>query len=100
MAHHRVARLRDIPAGSRRLVCVRGVEILVFNVDGSIYATGRYCPHEEVELDRATLDGCSLTCWEHGYELLVDTGVCATDPTLRLPTFPVLVDQGEVYVEL
>ena len=100
MAHHLVARLRDIPPGSRRLLSVRGVEILVFNVAGSIYATGAYCPHEEVALDRATLDGCSLTCWEHGYELLVDTGECVTDPTLRLPTFPVIVHCGDVYVDL
>ena len=96
----KVARRAQLPPGERLLVEVGGVEVLLFNVDGTIYATGNYCPHEEIELDRATRDGLVLTCWEHGYELCIDTGECLTDPSLRLPTFPVEIEGDDIFVEL
>ncbi len=100
MALFKAARLREIPPGNRLLVDIHGIETLLFNIDGEIYATGNYCPHEEIELDRASLNGHILICWEHGYELRVDTGECLTDCSLKLPTFPVIVKEGYVYVEL
>ena len=95
-----VAHTDEVPVGERRLVIVAGIEILLFNVNGTIYATGNYCPHEEVELFGATLDDRVLTCWEHGYEMRIDTGRCLTDPELRLPTFPVTIVGEDVYVDL
>ena len=94
------ARLRDIPPGGRLLVEIHGVEALLLNIDGKIFATGNYCPHEEVEMDRSSLCGRLLTCWEHGYEFRVDSGECLTDSSLRLPVFRVEVKGGRVYVEL
>jgi len=92
--------MQQIPPGDRHMADVGGVQILLFNVEGVIYATGNYCPHEEVELARATLDDKILTCWEHGYEMRIDTGRCLTDPELRLPTFPVTIVGEDVYVDL
>jgi nitrite reductase/ring-hydroxylating ferredoxin subunit len=97
---YRVAQRKDIPPGTRLRIEVKGVEVLVFNVGGKFFATGNYCPHEEVELDRATLEGLTLTCWEHGYEMRIDTGACITDPALSLPTFRVTVSGEHVYVEV
>jgi nitrite reductase/ring-hydroxylating ferredoxin subunit len=100
MPRVRVARTDDVPVGERRLVIVAGIEILLFNVNGTIYATGNCCPHEEVELLGATLDDRVLTCWEHGYEMLIDTGECLTDRSLCLPTFQVTILGDDVLVDL
>ncbi|MBM3216210.1 Rieske 2Fe-2S domain-containing protein [Candidatus Poribacteria bacterium] len=100
MRRFRAASLSALRRKGRLRVNVRGVDILLFEIDGIVYATSSVCPHEEVELDRATLDGTILTCWEHGYELCVRTGECFTDPTLTLPTFIVVVEGDDVLVEL
>ena len=46
MASHRVARVGDIPPGSRKLVEIGGRSIGVFNIDGEFFALRNRCPHQ------------------------------------------------------
>ena len=46
MSKHVVAPLADLPPGSRKLVTVKGRPVVVFNVDGELFALVDRCPHK------------------------------------------------------
>jgi nitrite reductase (NADH) small subunit len=45
-------------------------------------------------------DGEILRCPWHGWEFELATGATITKPTLRVKTFPVLVEHGQLVVEV
>ena len=57
MAKHVIASLREFPAGSRKLVDVRGRKIAVFNVKGEFFALANRCPHQGGSLCDGRLTG-------------------------------------------
>ncbi len=111
-----VARVDDLPPGSRVIVELEGHSIGVFNVNGEFVAVLNVCPHElgPVCLGRVggtTLpsppgeyrwgrDGEILACPWHGWEFNLLTGkpLFGTVPNLR--RFPVTVVDRAVYVTL
>jgi nitrite reductase/ring-hydroxylating ferredoxin subunit len=46
MPRHVVAKVDEIPPGSRKLVTVEGREIIVFNLDGDFVGLLNRCPHQ------------------------------------------------------
>ena len=46
MPRHVVAKVDEIPPGSRKLVTVEGREIVVFNLDGDFVGLLNRCPHQ------------------------------------------------------
>lgn len=114
-----VARVKDIPEGSRIIVTVEGREIGIFHVDGAFHAILNRCPHRggelckgdvlrlvesdrpgDVRLDEGTT---FLACPWHGWEFDIKTGESWYDPDhntdpARYPparTFQVDVAPGE-----
>jgi nitrite reductase/ring-hydroxylating ferredoxin subunit len=110
----KVARVADLPPGSRVIVELDGQSIGVFNVNGEFVAVLNVCPHElgPVCLGRVggtTLpsppgeyrwgrEGEILACPWHGWEFDLLTGkpLFGTVPNLR--RFPVTAVDGAVYV--
>src|SRR5260370_20848795 len=54
---HVVARVRDIPDGSRLIVEVEGRSVGIFNVDGRFYAILNRCPHNGGPLGKGEIVG-------------------------------------------
>lgn len=50
MAHVVVAEIAEIGPGQRKVVQVKGRDVVVFNVDGSFYALQNRCPHQGARL--------------------------------------------------
>ena len=108
----------ELGPGERRIVRVDGREIGVFNVDGTLYAVRNRCPHQGAELCRGTvggtmlpsrpheyrfgLEGRVLRCPWHGWEFDLATGEKLFDPSLRMrvKTYPVVVEDGRIEIEL
>ncbi|RKE39603.1 3-phenylpropionate/trans-cinnamate dioxygenase ferredoxin subunit [Paraburkholderia sp. BL23I1N1] len=73
---------RQIPAGSadelapgqRKLVFVDGRSIVVFNIDGGLYAVENACPHNGASIASGQLEGRLLRCPAHGLRFDVSTG--------------------------
>lgn len=101
MQHHVVA-LDDLALGSLRRVEVAGVPVcLVRLAEGDVYAIGDECSHEDIELSDGDLDGYDVECPAHGSCFDVRTGVPDSLPaTSPVPTYPVRVDAGEVFIEI
>ena len=96
----RIAAVADCPPGSA-LECVAGDRIVaLFNVDGEFHALDGICPHQGGPLGQGELAGSVVTCPWHGFQFDVCTGRNVGNPALMHPSFPVKVEQGEVYVEI
>jgi nitrite reductase/ring-hydroxylating ferredoxin subunit len=118
MAEHIVGSVADFPPGSHRVVTLGRVAVGVFNVDGRFYALPNVCPHQFGPLCEGTVNGttaCSaatgwrttwvregeiLTCPWHGIEFDITTGQSLSSPRLRVRTYPVSVEDGQVTVTI
>ncbi|MDR1800006.1 MAG: non-heme iron oxygenase ferredoxin subunit [Bifidobacteriaceae bacterium] len=69
--------------------------------DDRWYAIGDLCSHGPVRLSEGALEGCNVECWSHGSRFDLATGqpvnFPATDP---VPTYPVGLQDGAVYIEI
>lgn len=96
-----VAKRDDIPNGGTKRVDVDGVEVLLCNVGGTIYAVEDVCTHDGGPLDQGDLNGCTIMCPRHGATFDVTTGAALTLPAVvPLPTYRVRIDGDDVYVEV
>jgi 3-phenylpropionate/trans-cinnamate dioxygenase ferredoxin subunit len=96
-----VAKRDEIPSGGTKRVDVDGVEVLLCNVGGTIYAVEDVCTHDGGPLDQGDLNGCTIMCPRHGATFDVTTGAALTLPAVvPLPTYDVRIDGDDVYVEV
>jgi nitrite reductase/ring-hydroxylating ferredoxin subunit len=64
----------EVPPGSMKGVMVNGREILLANVEGTLYATQNRCPHLGWRLSGGTLEGRVVTCPGHDSQFDMATG--------------------------
>jgi nitrite reductase/ring-hydroxylating ferredoxin subunit len=108
-----VGKVEDLPPGERKIVPVGGKGgIGVFNVGGTFYALKNVCPHKggplcqgrlrphvisnetyQVEYER---EDEIIKCSWHQWEFDIRTGVALYDPRLRVKTYPVTVEEGQI----
>ncbi len=118
MAEHTVGPAADFPPGTHRIVKVRNVEIGVFNVAGRYYALPNVCTHQFGPLCEGTVNGTTacnaatgwryawvrdgeiVTCPWHGMEFDITTGRCLANPRVRLRSYLVTVEDGQVKLTL
>ncbi len=98
--YHRVGSLATLQAGEHIGATIDGQTVAVFLVDGDVIATQGTCPHASGPLHEGEVDGRNLTCPWHGYQYDVQTGRLLLDPSARLPSYPVEVRAGEVYLQI
>ena len=97
----KVVEKKDIAPGSSTAVEVRGQKVAVFNVDGTFYAIGDTCTHEEYSLCEGELWEMSVECPRHGSRFDVRTGqVTGLPAVIPAKTYPVTVQNGDVYLEV
>ena len=112
-----VGSVDDFPEGTITTREVGGRSIGLINTGGTIYAIQNLCPHQLAEICKGTLGGTFLPseqgewiygleglvvrCPRHAWEFDIRTGetVCGVDKR-RLATFPVSVEDGQVYVTM
>ena len=115
MTKHRIALVKEIPPGSNKVVNVRGREICVFNVGGDFFALLK------PGCSKLSRPGEILRCPWHGWEFDLKTGKSHCDPErmftkqyktcveneaaepgreLQAETFPVVVEEATVFVEM
>lgn len=115
LERHVVGRVADIPSGSRKVVNIRGREIVIFNIGGEFFAIANRCPHEGAKLCTGALVGQVesgqpgeyryhrrgelLRCPWHGWEFDLRTGRSYCDPNrVRVRAYPVSVEAGQALV--
>jgi len=94
-----VGPLADIEGGAPRVVSAGGRTIVVFAVDGEVYALDNRCPHMGFPLSQGTIRDGILTChWHHArFDL---AGGSTFDPFADdVTSFDVEVRDGDVWVD-
>lgn len=121
MTGYVVTQVDDLSAGERIIVELEGKEIAVFRKDGEYHAYLNWCPHQagpicegqltgtqRASYDRNSLEldtqwtnkGEILNCPWHGWEFDITSGECLSRAEIKLPTYPVKVENGDIIVSL
>ena len=75
-------------------------ELALAHVDGEFYATQHACIHLQGPLGEGSVDDHVLTCPWHGWQYDLRTGENEFDRAIRLQTYEVRVEDGNVQVAL
>jgi nitrite reductase/ring-hydroxylating ferredoxin subunit len=95
-----VARAEEIAPGTVRRVRAGDVELALVRVGDDFYATAGECLHLHGPLGEGRLADHVLSCPWHGWQYDVRTGLNEFDHAIRLPTYEVRVEDGDVKVAL
>ena len=112
-----LCRADEIPPGSRKIFSIGGTRgIGVFNVNGHYYAVRNVCPHKSGPLCRGRLrphvagpgvgefaferEDEILKCPWHQWEFDLKTGFSLYAPRLRVKTYPIQVEKGNLVLVL
>ena len=93
-----VARVEDVPPGTVTTIRAGDEEIALARVDGAFYAIQAACIHLQGPLGEGRLEDSVLTCPWHGWQYDLRTGENEFDRAIRLRTYEVRVEHGEVKV--
>ena len=74
--------------------------VAILNENGEFCAVDNTCPHAMGSLGRGRIRNGVAVCPVHGYAYDTKTGECQTDPRLRIRTYPVVVEDEEIKVEV
>ena len=94
----KVGSVSELTPGSGKVVEIEGKTIALFNVEGKIYAMDNTCLHQGGPLGEGQLMGEVVTCPWHQWEYNVRTGENVEDSSLKVATYPVQVEGGEIKV--
>ena len=87
------------PGNARTLPVLGGDEIAVFHtLDNRFYALLNRCPHKGRPLSQGIVHGGVATCPLHNWNISLKTGEALGDDAGCVPTIPLRVDAGRVYL--
>jgi 3-phenylpropionate/trans-cinnamate dioxygenase ferredoxin subunit len=95
-----VARVEEIPPGSRLHYDLTEDTVIILNIDGDYYCIADLCTHDGGPLEDGDILDHQIECPRHGARFDVRTGkvtrLPATDP---IPTYSLKVEDGLIFVE-
>lgn len=95
------ARVEDVPEGAMLGVEVDGVNIVLANQAGEVFALLDRCTHEDFPLSDGELEGGMITCLLHGARFDLKTGAVRALPAVRpVQVFESRIENGEIQVSL
>jgi nitrite reductase/ring-hydroxylating ferredoxin subunit len=100
MARVFVAKVGDVPSGEGRAIEIGTRTLAVFNLNGAHYALDNDCPHRGGPLGEGDVVGTTVSCPWHGWRWDVTSGSNANNPAVKVTCFPVIVEDGQIFVEL
>jgi len=93
------AKLDEIGPGGKH-VLLGDEEILLVRRGDEVFALGYLCSHQDMELEGGEVDGDGWVCPHHGARFALDSGEALSMPAFEpVPTFPVKVEAGVVFIE-
>jgi 3-phenylpropionate/trans-cinnamate dioxygenase ferredoxin component len=102
LARQRVASVDELPVESTKGVDVEGTRVCLAHAeDGNFYALNDICTHEEFSLSDGELWGMDVECPQHGSRFNLVTGkVTGLPAVIPAQTYPVTLEDGDVYVDV
>ncbi len=92
-----VATVDEIPVGERIVVEFKRNWVVIFNVDGVLYAVEDQCSHEEYPLSDGYIVDCEIECAKHGARFDLRDGHVTAPPAFSpIKVFRVRIEDGNV----
>ena len=99
-SHIALCRTDEVAPGAALKVETAGLELAVYNVDGTFYVTDDLCTHGPGSLSEGFLDGEVIECNFHQGCFNVRTGEVVTPPcVVPIKTYAVTVQDDTIYIE-
>ncbi len=101
-----VCRLDEIPILGARVLEVQGGDSIAANIaifrgaSGKVFALRDRCPHKGGPLSQGIVAGDSVTCPLHAWNLSLENGEARAPDVGCVPTYPVRVEDGVVWLSL
>ena len=102
MPLQRTIKVSEVPPGTLAMAKVGRQEVVIANVDGTLYAIDEVCTHEGGPLHEGTLAGTTVTCpWHEGqYDVRTGEANPETDWVRDTKSFRTEVKDGYVWVDV
>ena len=87
-----VSNITEIQPGSRLYIEIDDSPIIIFNLNGELYAIDDECTHDNGPLGDGEIEGHCVSCPRHGAIFDIKTGKALTLPAVKdVNTYPVRV---------
>lgn len=96
----KVCREQDLTEGNVKTAKILARTVAVFRINGELYGMEADCKHMRASIAYGKIDGHTITCPAHGWQYDIKTGACLNEPWAQLKTFPVVVENGYINVEV
>ncbi|HZU64160.1 MAG TPA: nitrite reductase small subunit NirD [Novosphingobium sp.] len=88
------------PGNARTLPVQGGEEIAIFHtLNNEFYALVNKCPHKHGPLSQGIVHGTVVTCPLHSWNISLKTGEAQGEDKGCVPTIPLKVDAGRLYLQ-
>ena len=77
-----------------------GVAIALIQEEGQVYAMSNRCVHRGGSIGDGTVEGGTITCPMHDWIFRLVDGRCVDNPEMKLKTYPVLIENEMIKVQL
>jgi 3-phenylpropionate/trans-cinnamate dioxygenase ferredoxin subunit len=94
----KVAQTSELPPGELKAVEVDGLQIVLINSGGTVYALHDACTHESFPLSEGTLEDDCVVCLLHGARFDLRTGAATAPAFQDVMTYEVRVDGEDILV--
>jgi nitrite reductase/ring-hydroxylating ferredoxin subunit len=95
-----VAKTSEVPEGAVKVVKVGGIDVMVANLEGKVYAIANSCTHVGGPLGKGKLVGSAIQCPWHGSKFDVKTGAVVVGPAQKPErTFQVKVENSAIWIK-
>lgn len=96
----RVTSARLLTPGTLAQVEAGGRTIAICNDGGRVHALDGVCPHRNGPLGQGSLSEGHIMCPWHAWAFDCETGQLDLNPGIRIEKYKVVVQDGEVFVEI
>lgn len=104
---HEACTVEEIPDGGKKTVKINRQKVLLLRSGKEVFAVSNHCPHMKLPLSVGKFDGKQITCRFHGSRWDVQSGARRKKAWLLggmggdcLPTYPVTLREGRVFVDV
>ena len=91
----------EVEAGTALRVESGELALAVFNIEGEFYVIDDQCTHGPGSLSEGYIDGDVIECNFHNGQFNIRTGEVVAPPCMvPVKTYPVVVEDGKVFIEV
>ena len=94
-----IARLSEITPGTKKLVKINDLDVVLINDWGRFFACENVCPHQGSPMLGGIVKNGIISCPRHGWRYDLTNGSCLDHPEVALNVYAVTVNGEEIQID-